>query len=100
MTVLNDTSTDDLWRIGPDARRQVVQAFPDGWQRRRALHRLLDVDVVTADEAAALARTVEDTASRRWVVGSLSAAGLLDREDLDGLVSGPAADRIGARRGG
>lgn len=97
--ILDGADAGDLRALGASRRRELARAFPDGWQRRRAIHRLLEVEAVEPDEAVALARTVVDTASRTWVVGSMSAAGLLDPAEVTRLLEPRAAARVNARRG-
>jgi hypothetical protein len=80
----------------PEALR-VLDAVPDGWQRRRAVRLLLDLGSLDgADPRAVLAR-LSQVPDRRFVASALLAAGRLHPRDLDDLLPAGTARRLAAR---
>jgi hypothetical protein len=93
-------ATLDPGRIGDlDGRDvlRVLDAVPEGWQRRRAARRLLDADALGRAQPTQVAARFPALGDRTFVVGDLLAAGVITGEDLDGLLPGPVAARLRAR---
>ncbi|MCK5375642.1 MAG: hypothetical protein KAJ97_01080 [Acidobacteria bacterium] len=81
----------------PEALRRVIEAFPEGWARRRALAALLEAGI-PADPAQAvdLVADLEREFDRRWCLGILARRSVLERETLAralDLLTSPAARR-------
>jgi hypothetical protein len=80
-----------------DGLRSVVEAFPDGWARRRALVELLRSGSPAAlGDALGLVETLGSERDRAWCLGTLAetrAFNLRDREALLAAVASPAARR-------
>jgi hypothetical protein len=80
----------------------VLDVFPDGWARRRALATLLESGVLekTAD-AVSLLGTLSSERDRLWCLGVLAGSRGLsgaDREHLLSTITSPAARRRLERR--
>ena len=91
------SSAQRLENAGIDELRAVLECFPAGWARRRALQRLLEAGVPrsTAD-AIALLETLARPSERLWAATTLTAARRLDdreREALLAAVPSPALRR-------
>jgi len=82
--------------------RPVIEAFPDGWARRRALLELLRSGFpATLREALGLVEALGSERDRAWCLGALAEDRPLtagDREALLGGVTSPAARRRIERR--
>jgi hypothetical protein len=76
---------------------RVLDAVPEGWQRRRAARRLLDADVLGRARPDQLAARFPGLGDRTFVVGDLLAAALITPEDVDELLPTSAAARLRAR---
>jgi hypothetical protein len=77
--------------------QQVVDAFPDGWARRRAVAALLEAGIPAVPaEALELVTCLERELDRRWCLGVLARRGALRggllAQALD-MVTSPAARR-------
>jgi hypothetical protein len=77
--------------------RELIENFPDGWVRRRALVALITAGVPPdAAQALQLIAGVEREIERRWCLGALAQRGDLKGPMLEkslGLVSSPAGRR-------
>jgi hypothetical protein len=82
--------------------RPVIEAFPDGWARRRALLELLRAgSPATLRDALALVEALGAERDRAWCLGALAGDRPLtepDREALLAAVPSPAARRRLERR--
>jgi hypothetical protein len=83
----------------------VVQQFPDGWARRRALVELLRAGVPRSlEDALALIETLGSERDRLWCLGTLAESREIpetDRETLLGAATSPTARRrLAVRMGG
>jgi hypothetical protein len=80
-----------------DTLRQVLEVFPDGWSRRRALCAMLEAGLpADAGEAIELVALLERESDRGWCLGILARAGRLWGPHLQQaleLVRSPAARR-------
>jgi len=80
----------------------VLECFPAGWARRRALQRLLEAGVPrSTSEAIALLELLPRPSERLWAATTLAATRRLDESDRDALlaaVPSPALRRRLARR--
>jgi hypothetical protein len=76
---------------------ELVEVFPDGWARRRALCALLDEGVVSKiDEVLGLVSKLGRESDRRWCLGILARLGELGGSDLEralDLVTSPSSQR-------
>lgn len=77
--------------------QQVVEAFPEGWARRRAVEALLEAGIPAAPmEALGLVQSLERELDRRWCLGILARRGALRggllAQALE-MVTSPAARR-------
>lgn len=72
----------DVRQLSPADLRAVVEAFADGWARRRALSELLEAGIParTAD-ALALVDTLQSPADRAWCLGTLADSRTLSSEE-------------------
>ena len=86
-----------VWELGPTGRAAVIDAVPDGWVRRRALQRWVDLDVITPAEAPALVRRLARRTDRAWLAASLVDSGILDVGDLPGVCAPRDAARLARR---
>lgn len=77
--------------------RVAVLGAPDGWQRRRMLERLLRAGDVDHDDASDLIRLVGRPMDRAWVAATAVETGVLDVDDLDGLLDPRAVARLQRR---
>jgi hypothetical protein len=74
-----------------------VDALPDGWRRRRGvLAMIADGAVETGDAQAVLSRFAR-ASDRTWVAASMCEAGLLDVDQLAGILDDRAAGRLARR---
>jgi hypothetical protein len=77
--------------------RALVEAFEDGWARRRALATFLEAGIPESrDDALDLVATLNRELDRRWCLGILARRGDLEGSRLDralSLVSSPSARR-------
>jgi hypothetical protein len=74
----------------PEALRVLVELFPDGWARRRALVTLLAAGAPADFEAALglVTETLESPTDRRWCLGSLAAGRPLTPRQREALLAG------------
>lgn len=76
---------------------KLLDAFPDGWVRRRALVALISADVpASATQALELIASLDREVDRRWCLGALARRGDLTGDALErslGLISSPAGRR-------
>jgi hypothetical protein len=76
---------------------EVLDALPDGWQRRRAAERLVDAGTFPTDQlTAALARFARPM-DALFVAGALVAAGQVRAERFDGILPERVVRRLIAR---
>jgi len=75
----------------------VIEAFPEGWARRRALAALLEAGIpADPGQAVDLVADLEREFDRRWCLGILARRSVLERETLAralDLLTSPAARR-------
>ena len=80
-----------------EALRSVIEAFPEGWARRRALSALLEAGIpANPGQAVEPVADLEREVDRRWCLGVLSRCGFLEGETLERaleLLTSPAARR-------
>ncbi|MDX1619628.1 MAG: hypothetical protein R3320_01465 [Nitriliruptorales bacterium] len=88
---------ESIYDLGPDGRLELVRALPDGWVRRRAVHRMLEFDVIAASDCLPIIRTFARATDRNWVAGSMIEQGLILPGDVAGLVSDAAVGRLERR---
>lgn len=86
-----------LWHAGPEGRQELLQAIPDGWGRRRALERMIEADVVTAEEALELLGCLDRDSDRAWAAGTLLEHGVLEPSELLGALPERALARLSRR---
>jgi hypothetical protein len=87
----------DLAGVDDATALEVLDALPDGWQRRRAAERLVDAGAFPTDQlTAALARFARPT-DALFVAGALVAAGQVRAERFDGILSERMVRRLVAR---
>ena len=88
--------------LSGEALRPVIEAFPDGWARRRALLELLrSGSPIAFRDALGLVETLGSERDRAWCLGALAEDRILagpDREALLAAVPSPAARRRMERR--
>jgi outer membrane biosynthesis protein TonB len=89
-------------RMSPAGLRSVVEAFPDGWARRRALMELLRSGVPPrVTDALSLVGALASERDRAWCLGELAKGRKLDDEEREAVlnaVSSPGAKRrLGGR---
>ena len=70
------------WNLTPAERHELVEAVPDGWQRRRVVADLVRRDLVPFEEIADLVRLLGTPRDRGWLARTLHADGTLDDADL------------------
>jgi hypothetical protein len=85
--------------------RSIVEGFPDGWARRRALLELLRAGIPGAlPDALSLVGALASERDRLWCLGALTDTREIpegDREAvLAGVTSPPARRRLAGRMGG
>jgi hypothetical protein len=95
LRVLQDVSLDALDTAGA---LQVIDAFPDGWQRRRAAQRLVAAGALQDVGADDLVQRFARAGDATFVVGGLIDAGHLDVDALDGLLPTTTVTRLRHRR--
>lgn len=77
-----DHEMNRLRRSGPASLRAVLEEFPDGWVRRRALLAMIGAGVPSdARQALELMALLEREVDRRWCLGALA-----QRGDLEGIL--------------
>jgi hypothetical protein len=89
--------------LNPEGLRRLVEVFPPGWARRRALSSILTAGIPGDFEAALglVAETLESPTDRRWCLGSLAASRELtphQREALLATLESPGWRRRLAKR--
>lgn len=95
---LRALDADALAGAGAEAILEVIDAVPDGWQRRRAISRLVEggvLDPVTAPEVVGRLGRASD---RTFVAGAMLDAGVVTADQLADLLPSRAAARLAARR--
>ena len=97
LKLLDDTRLDELDGSGALA---VLDAFPDGWQRRRAALRLIEAGLLTDVTADDLVPRFARTGDATFVVGGLIDAGHLDAASLEGLLPATTVTRLRHRQEG
>jgi hypothetical protein len=78
---------------------RVLDAVPDGWQRRRAVRLLLELGSLDGADPQAVLDRLSRAADRRFVAGALLAGGRLRARDLEPLLPAGTARRLAARAG-
>lgn len=74
----------------PDDYSSVLELFPDGWARRRALEAMFRVGAPRSfEDAMSLAAALEDRAQRTWALSTLMANRDLTPRDVNELMSLP-----------
>jgi hypothetical protein len=95
-------SVDRFEDAGIDELRAVLECFPAGWARRRALQRLLEAGVPgSLTDAIALLDLLQRPLERLWAATTLAAARRLDDRERDALLAAvptPALRRRLTRR--
>jgi hypothetical protein len=88
---------DEVRRLSPAELRGVVEVFPDGWARRRALMELIEAGVPerTAD-ALSLVDALHSPGDRSWCLGTLAETRRLSPEEQAALLQ--AAPTAAGRR--
>ncbi|HYO15623.1 MAG TPA: hypothetical protein VE685_20695 [Thermoanaerobaculia bacterium] len=91
-------------RLSAGNLRALLEVFPDGWSRRRALAAMFTAGApASAAEVAALLDTLSSERDRLWCLGALAGSRQMsgtDREALLGTVASPVARRRLERRFG
>jgi hypothetical protein len=89
---------DQLRRLSSTELREVLETFPDGWARRRALSDLIGAGAPahTAD-ALALIDVLQSPGDRAWCLGTLADSRILTSEERSSLLQA-AATPAGRRR--
>jgi hypothetical protein len=77
----------------------LLDAIPDGWQRRRAACQLLELGTLEQVPPTVVLDRLSRTSDRRFVAGSLLGAGLLRPMELRGRLPSGTARRLAARAG-
>lgn len=77
----------------------LLEALPDGWQRRTALRRLIEAGSLHDVDADAIVRTFGRGADRFAVAARLVDAGLAEVEVVTGALPVRAAARLRRRAG-
>lgn len=87
----------EVRRLSPGDARAVVEAFPDGWARRRALVDLIEAGVPerTAD-VLSLLDALQSPGDRSWCLGTLADARALSPDERNALLQ--AAPTVAGRR--
>jgi reactive intermediate/imine deaminase len=96
---------EDLRKASAASLGPVVQAFPDGWARRRALLELFRAGIPgSLEDSLSLVETLESERDRLWCLGALTEAREIaepERDTLLAAVSSPTARRrLAVRMGG
>jgi hypothetical protein len=90
---------DDLREASPDQLRALIQGFPGGWARRRALASLLRRRIPDSlHRALFLIESLETDISRRWCVGTLLSYWNLSPAERESLIERHHLLRFRARR--
>ncbi|MCG6950053.1 MAG: hypothetical protein LJE93_14170 [Acidobacteria bacterium] len=73
---------------GFDELQSLVESFPDGWMRRRAICAVFDEGIADRiDDALELVSSLGRESDRRWCLCVLAARGLLQGESLEGALA-------------
>ncbi len=73
---------------GFDELRSLVESFPDGWMRRRAICAVFDEGITDRiDDALELVSSLSGESDRRWCLCVLAARGLLQGGSLEGALA-------------
>ena len=92
-----DREKEGLRGCDPATIRKLLEGFPDGWVRRRALVALVSAGIpASTDAALELIAGLDREIDRRWCLGALARRGGLEGAALErslSLVSSPAARR-------
>ncbi|MDX1657824.1 MAG: hypothetical protein R3343_03295 [Nitriliruptorales bacterium] len=83
--------------LGPEGRLELVRALPDGWVRRRAVHRMLELEVIAAGDCLPIIETFGRTTDRNWVAASMLDADLVTPDQLVGVLTDTARERLARR---
>jgi hypothetical protein len=87
----------EVRRLSPAELRGVLEAFPDGWARRRALVDLIEAGVpARTAEALALLDALQSPGDRSWCRGTLAKSRELSPEEQAALLQ--AAPTAAGRR--
>jgi hypothetical protein len=90
---------DDLRGASPDQLRSLIESFPGGWARRRALALLLRQRIPDSlHRAVFLVESLETVASRRWCIATLLAYWDLSPVERETLIERHDSPRFRARR--
>jgi len=85
-------------RLSVEQQRAAIEAFPDGWARRRALLEVLRSGApASVRDALALIESLSNERDRLWCLGALTDFGPLSTSDREALLA-MAASPIGRRR--
>lgn len=88
---------DEVGPLGAGGLRPLLERFPDGWQRRRALGQLLEAgEPESFEDALTLIRSLAAESDRAWCLGTLAARRPLSEPERGALLA--AAPAGGARR--
>jgi len=76
--------------LNPEGLRRLIEVFPPGWARRRALSSILTAGIPDDFEAALglVAETLESPTDRRWCLGALAAGRELTPHQQQALLAG------------
>lgn len=95
-------SLDETRQMSAAGLGSLLETFPDGWARRRALLELLRAGVPTSlDDVFALVETLESERDRLWCLGTLAESREIPEQDREAFLvaaSSPAARRRLERR--
>jgi outer membrane biosynthesis protein TonB len=93
-----DSQGDQVRRLSGGELREVLEIFPDGWARRRALSELIGAGVParTAD-ALSLMDVLQAAGDRAWCLGALADSRILTSEERSALLDA-AVTPAGRRR--
>jgi hypothetical protein len=88
---------DQAGRLAAGGLRPVLESFPDGWQRRRALRQLLEAgEPESFGDALALIESLKGESDRAWCLGTLAGRRPLSEPERSALLA--AAPAGAARR--
>ena len=83
--------------LGPEGRLELVRALPDGWVRRRAVHRMLELEVIAAAECLPIIDSFGRATDRNWVAASMLEEDLVAPDQLVGVLTDTARERLARR---
>lgn len=87
-----------LRRVSAEDLRRVLEAFPDGWARRRALVDLIEAGVPErASDALSLLDALQSPSDRAWCLGTLADARKLTSDERTAVLQA-APTPAGRRR--